>query len=1236
MHHLSARRLLLFSAIFFIAGITAASEGPDGIWRDADRASALRSPSAQKDAQTFRKTKPWVEPSDFRLVEVDELALQENLAKAPLERFDLSLSQRPAPQVIYLPAPDGSYTAFEYVESPIMAPKLAAKYPDIKTYVGQSVKDPHVSVRFDRTPQGFHAQVRDPHGGTWLIDPYVKGKNYASYYGRNASGKDEDWVCHVEHGPGEEHDHSHSPSTRTPILTTSGSQLHTYRLALACTGEYAQFHGGTVDAALAAMATTINRVTGLYETEVAVRLILVDNTDQLIFLNGSTDPYSNSNGVAMLDQNQTTVDSIIGSENYDIGHVFSTGGGGVAYLESVCNDAIKAGGVTGLSSPVGDIFDVDFVAHEMGHQFGANHTFNGENSSCAGGNRNPATAYEPGSGSTIMAYAGICGPDNLQSHSDPYFHSISYEQIRAFLAGGGTCATFLSTGNTPPTVEAGPDYVIPTETPFALTGSATDAETPDALTYCWEQRDLGPSAELEAPDDGSMPLFRSYLPDPSPTRVFPRLEDLLANVEDPAEKLPVLPRFMDFTLTVRDNEAAGGGVEIDEMTVEVVDAGGAFEVIYPNTAVSVGGSISVLWSPRGTPNAPINCNAVDIDLSVDGGNTWGFQLADDTPNDGAEDVILPSIDTTEARVRVRASNNIFFDVSDVNFTVGSAGGNTAPTGLTLNNSEVEEFRPAGTLVGLLSTTDPDEGDVHTYSLVPGDGSEGNASFQIDGERLETTEVFDVNEQDVYSVRIRTTDSSGGFLEAVFLIQVLPVQPSLSCLVLDSSYETGNPNPFWTEDSLGGYEVITNEQDSGYGDVARSGEWFAWFGGVEDALEISSVEQEVTIADADIAVLEFYLWIPESSGLFNDELVVSIDGVTVFSALDSEPGYTSGYAPVAVDASAFADGGNHVLKFEADTLGSGSATSFFVDDVCIVVEGANNPPSNIILTPDEVQENQPAGTTVGTLSAEDPDADETHTFTLAQGPGDDDNPDFTISGDQLLTAAVLDFEADSTRTIRVETQDSAGAVYERTLAVTVLDVPEDDNPPTDILLSSSAVEEGMPAGTVVGTLSSNDPDPGDTHTFSLVAGVGDDNNASFFISGNELQTDEIMMSEAAPQRSIRVQSMDSTGLTLEESLTINIINVSDDFDGDTLLDVDEGTADVDGDGLPNFVDTDSDGDGAPDETEALFGTDPYDAADAPPMPLDVKLAAALLLLITAAVLMRSRRVRMRVLLRRDRP
>jgi len=307
---------------------------------------------------------------------------------------------------------------------------------------------------------------------------------------------------------------------------------------------------------LSAIVTAINRVNGIYERELAIRMVLIANNNLLVYTNAATDPYTNDNGSTMLGENQTNIDNVIGNANYDFGHVFSTGGGGIATVGCVCSTGTKSRGVTGLSAPTGDAFYVDYVAHEMGHQFNARHTFNANTSSCSG-NGSSTTNAEPGSGSTIMAYAGICGSaNNLQAHSDPYFHAVSMDEINVFTAtgNGSNCAVVSATGNAIPVVNAGSDYNIPKSTPFILTGNATDPNA-DVLTYAWEQEDVGSAFGNWNTQTTLSPLFRSFIPSSSSTRFFPKLSDVINNTTTIGEVLPSLGRDINMRLTARDNRA---------------------------------------------------------------------------------------------------------------------------------------------------------------------------------------------------------------------------------------------------------------------------------------------------------------------------------------------------------------------------------------------------------------------------------------------------------------------------------------------------------------------------------------------------------------------------------------------------------------------------------------------------------------------------------------------------------
>ncbi|MDE0939534.1 MAG: M12 family metallo-peptidase, partial [Pirellulales bacterium] len=628
---------------------------------------------------------------------LDHNLLATRLAATPVEFSGA------AGNVITLPSPAGGFDQFAIWESAIMAPELAAKFPTIETFAGRGIDDPTASVRLDLTPQGFHAQVLSSQS-TYYVDPFYHLQAdgpYVSYFKTDALRDPQDnFSCFVQ-DIGIENSHEHDAeeqhlenraitvsagsdlqvdsvtsglstrNTKIGPLLSHGTQLRTYDLAVASTGEYTAYHGGTVEAAMSAIVTTMNRVNGIYETDIATRMVLVSNNDQLVYTDGSSDPYSNNDGGSMLSENQSNVDSVIGDANYDVGHVFSTGGGGVAWLGVIGDSGSKAGGVTGQGSPIGDAFDVDYVAHEMGHQFGANHTFNGNN-----GNRNASTAMEPGSASTIMGYAGIMGSDNLQSNSDAYFHSVSLDEMVAEITNGNAnaAATITNTGNNLPTVDAGGDYTIPAATAFVLTATGSDPDASDALTYCWEQRDIGAQQGVSDGDNGSSPLFRSWTPTTSPERVFPRYSDLLAGTTVVGETLPTTSRAMNFRVVLRDNRAGGSAFDTDDMLVTVVDTGSPFQVTTANSAVSwTGGAIeSVSWDVAGTDSGSINVATVDILLSTDGGVTYSTVVTG-VANDGSHNIIVPNTPTSAARLKVQAVGNIFFDISNSDFTILAGG-----------------------------------------------------------------------------------------------------------------------------------------------------------------------------------------------------------------------------------------------------------------------------------------------------------------------------------------------------------------------------------------------------------------------------------------------------------------------------------------------------------------------------------------------------------------------------------
>lgn len=718
------RTFVLFCVFAILSTSAVAAVSGDNIWQETDSAS-FRSSLIERT----------IVPKNYRTFSLNKSNLFSVLRQAPNE---FSAGSQLSEIILTLPMPDGSYQRFRIEKSPVVEAGLIEKYPELgETYRGQGIDDPLATARFDFLPSGFHSMILSPRG-TVLVDPYfAKGdtENYISYRKSDAP-KTNNFICNFDEkesladllSPEKLLSGDILPNESADVI--SGSQLRTYRLALAATNEYAVAVGGnTIAGTLAAQVLIMNRVNGVYERDLAIRMNIVANNNLVIYAGdqtcagvactGANDPYANTNGSTMLGQNQTNLDTIIGTANYDVGHVFSTGGGGVATLNGPCGTS-KARGVTGLGNPVGDAFAIDYVAHEMGHQFGANHTFNGNTSNCAGGNRSAASAYEPGSGITIMAYAGICTTQDLDLHSIDTFHVKSLEAIVAFsqTGNGNTCAVTTSTGNTPPTVTVtgGTSFNIPKQTPFALTASATDVNN-DSVTFDWQQYDLG-AATTAVPntdsDNVAKPIFRPYLPTTGGTRYFPSLQYILNNANVPpstyncnnratpcltGELLPAITRTMNFQVIARDNRANGGGINTATAAVSVDGNSGPFVLTAPNTGVTVAGnsSLSVTWNVANTTAAPVNAANVKISLSTDGGQTFSNVLTASTANDGSENVTVPNIATTQARIKVEAVGNIFFDVSDTNFTITSS---VIPSKPVFdfdgdNKTDISIFRPTG-------------------------------------------------------------------------------------------------------------------------------------------------------------------------------------------------------------------------------------------------------------------------------------------------------------------------------------------------------------------------------------------------------------------------------------------------------------------------------------------------------------------------------------------------------------
>ncbi|WP_303842318.1 reprolysin-like metallopeptidase [Aeromonas sobria] len=593
-------------------------------------------------------------------------ANQFRVAKVPLDYF---AGLQAGAKQLTLPLPDGGEVTFTLEAYDLLPADLAAKYPQIRTFKGHNPSRPLDTGRFDLGPQGFHAMFSHQ-GKMVFVDPLRNAEGYAVYYQQDAHSRLDEEADRVLGA---------QVSKLARKVQVDGNARKRYTIAISATGEFTQYHGGSQVLAMAAIATLLNRVNQVYQRDVGAEFVLATGNDEVVFTNPATDPFDNNDNDA---QTNIGVQALYFTNmklgNFDIGHVLNTGGGGLAGLAVLCTNQ-KSSGMSGSATPVGDAFFVDYVAHEIGHQFGADHTFNGTSGSCGGGNRVAGQAYEPGSGSSIMAYAGICGEENIQANSDPYFHSKSIEQMRSHMATYPSCGTALTLGNNTPQAVAGRDYVIPANTPFALNGAGSDLDG-NALLYNWEQIDLGTESSSAATmiDDGTRPLFRFLSPTSSAERILPSLPSLLSGTLAKGDAWPTTNRDLNFRLTVRDGQ---GGVASDDMKVQVVKTSNVFRITNPFYGVTLtpGASQALAWDVAGTDQAPISCSKVDISVTQDEGANWTM-LAAGQSNNGAATVTLPANLTSSIRLKVACSDNIFFAISPLKLPLAQSGTNSGGGG----------------------------------------------------------------------------------------------------------------------------------------------------------------------------------------------------------------------------------------------------------------------------------------------------------------------------------------------------------------------------------------------------------------------------------------------------------------------------------------------------------------------------------------------------------------------------
>lgn len=692
-----------------------------GIWKSV----------TETELSTQAKVRRSSGPSNFELFQLDLDGLKSSLANAPMRD-----AKGKSKIIIELPNAEGRLEHFRVVETPSMEPGLAAKYPMMKTYAAQGIEDPTAVARFSVTQLGLNSMTLSGDKSTVFIDPYTEDRKSYMVYSKSSLVKDgNDFACLTDQG-------IDLPSLKNAnsALSTDDKKLRTYRLAQSCTAEYGNlFAGAGSDAQKKAniqaqMLNTITRVNGIYEKDLAVTLIFIDNNDQLIYFgNVNLDPWNGEYNT----QTGVTIDGTVGFDSYDIGHNFNTAGGGNAgCIGCVCGSNTdpdsgnhKGTGMTGRNNPTGDAFDIDYVAHEMGHQFGGFHVQS--SSACRSGSG--LTEVETGSGSSIMGYAGICNT-NVQGHSDDYFGYVTIRDISANVKTGvsSSCPQMTDFINNPPIANAGSDYVIPKSTAFMLTGTGSDPDG-DAITYNWEQNDPENPNTTAAPSAtrAAGPMFRTLPGSTSPTRYMPNLATVLTGATaNTWEVCPSVARDLNFSLTVRDNRAGGGQTASDLMKVTVNGTAGPFVITAPNTAVSwAAGSVqNVTWNVAGTTANGVNTPYVDIYLSTNGGASFPVLLASKVPNDGTEVISVPNTVGAQNRIMVKGYNNIFYDVSNANFSITAAASTFLPA---FNGVAEQQNKPICT------------GNTVSYTInyTALAGFAGTASFSATGNPAGTTIAF---------------------------------------------------------------------------------------------------------------------------------------------------------------------------------------------------------------------------------------------------------------------------------------------------------------------------------------------------------------------------------------------------------------------------------------------------------------------------------------------------------------
>lgn len=870
---------LLSLAMLAVTSLTFAQ---DGLWK---KVSASKKPALESRMQLPEKN----------LFDLDVTNLKGQLKNSPLR------NARSSSVSITLPNADGVLESFRIYENPTMDPALAARYPDIKSYIGIGIDNPTATAYFSMSPLGFKSMVISADKSAVFIEPISTDlKTYSVYKKADKNQNLTPFECKVI----DKIEPKLGGLDGTVLRPNADdATLRTFRLAMSVTGEYTVYFGGTKAQALAAINNSMTRVNGVFEKDFAVRMVLIANNDAVIYTSAASDPYSAAASMSNWNSElQSTLTSVIGEANYDVGHLFgaSGGGGNAGCIGCVCTNGQKGSGYTspGDGIPSGDNFDIDYVAHELGHQFGANHTFSHSN-------EGTGVNMETGSGSTIMSYAGIT-PQDVQPHSDAYFHAASIQQVTNNIKNK-TCQTNTATGNAIPTANAGLDYTIPKSTPFMLTGTGTDTNG-DALTYVWEQFDNASSSQTGASSAASAtkttgPIFRSYPPSTSTVRYFPKMSSILtgatttAGSEITVEALPSVARTINFRFTTRDNRAGGSANNSDDMIVTVNGTAGPFSVSSPNTAVSYAGGSSqtVTWVVGGTTANGVNCANVDILISTNGGSTWSTLLAA-TPNDGTQAVTIPNTPGTTNRIMVKGTNHIFFDVSNTNFTITAGSSDTvapsAPTALAASGT-------TQTSTNLSWTASTDNVGVTGYDVYQGTTLKATVtttSYAVTGLTASTA----------YTFSVKAKDAAGNISAASNVVNVTTLAPvadttapTAPTALAASGTTSSSTNLSWTAatDNLGvtGYDVYqgatllgstasTNYNVTG---LTASTAYSFSVKAKDAAGNISSSSNVVNVTTSAITIS----YCASQGGSVTDELIGRVQIGTINNASTGGTGYT---------------------------------------------------------------------------------------------------------------------------------------------------------------------------------------------------------------------------------------------------------------------------------------------------------------------------------------------------------